>query len=111
MIDYTLRDASREPSFFNGAIDVKVALPFFILAVMPSWFNFFLCITLVIFFSVLGFFGIKIPIFFKMIGRKLRGKKVHARPWWMQAKWALDAKEIEQGKSPFESVREPKIDK
>jgi hypothetical protein len=105
MSNYTLRDASRDPSFFNGKIDVKVAFPFLILTVFPSWFNLFLCLLLIVFFGVLGFFGIKVPVFIKMIGRKFRGKKVYARPWWLRARWAVDAKNVEQGKSAFANVK------
>ncbi|MFM8454561.1 MAG: IcmT/TraK family protein [Gammaproteobacteria bacterium] len=78
---YHWRDSARTAKFFLG-IDARAS--FGLLAVIVYWSTttLYIGLTCMLFFGILGWFKISIPVFFRLVRVFLAGKYRPSKPWW-----------------------------
>lgn len=82
-----LRNASMKPAFFGGAVDAKMVLFLFPLALHPSWSTLYLCMAAMAFYATLSHFGLTASTLYRKFRVKCRGSIVYATPlMWKKRK-------------------------
>lgn len=75
------RDSARRPKFYF--MDANAAFPLLLFLLHIKLWTFVLTIGTVIFFVILGRFGLSIPIFKRLVISTIAGPLRIARPWWI----------------------------
>lgn len=75
------RETARRTKF-AWVLDAQVLPFFFLLVVHFRLWTLQAVVLVVLFFSVLGWFGYPLPVFLRRVRRLLAGKRRSARPWW-----------------------------
>ncbi|GIK74407.1 MAG: phosphoesterase [Chloroflexota bacterium] len=79
------RNAGKTPRILG--IDARAIFPIaFWLLHMRTW-TFILAMIGIAIFAVLERFGYTVPVFLRFIKHKLRGRTLHARPWWVRRRF------------------------
>lgn len=74
------RSAARTPTALG--IPCIAYLPIFLWLFHMRWWTFWTAIAVIVFFAVLGRFGLTFRVLWAKFLHALRGGRVHARPWW-----------------------------
>lgn len=74
------RDTALAPQFLG--VDAWASLPAALFVAHMRLWTLELALGAIVTLAVLSKFGYTIPVFFRMLKRKLVGRVVVARPWW-----------------------------
>ncbi len=76
------------PIFPGLGVSPYAFLPLLIFLFWWSWLTFYLAIGAMVFFVALAKIGYTYSGFMAWIKHKLRGPRIHARPWWYRKRFA-----------------------